>query len=63
MMIRLKLEDHLDRAKNFISWKSRVLILEENDFLKLFNAKVSDQTLKKISLIGGRVMTEKKESW
>ena len=40
-MIRLKLEDHLDRAKNFISWKSRVLILEEIDFLELVNENVS----------------------
>ena len=36
----MKLEDHLDGAKNFISWKSRVLILEENDLLKLVNEKV-----------------------
>ena len=36
----MKDEDHLDGATNFISWKSRVLILEEIDFLKLVNAKV-----------------------
>ena len=36
----MKVEDHLDGAKNFISWKSRVLILEENDLLKLVNEKV-----------------------
>ena len=39
-MIGMKVEDHLDGATNFISWKSRVLILEENDFLKLVNEKV-----------------------
>ena len=39
-MIRMKVEDHLDGATNFISWKSRVLILEEIDFLKLVNEKV-----------------------
>ena len=62
-MIGMKVEDHLDGAINFISWKSRVLILEENDFLKLVNEKVSDQTLKKTSLIGGRVMPKQEESW
>ena len=37
----MKVEDHLDGATNFISWKSRVLlILEENDLLKLVNEKV-----------------------
>ena len=41
-MIGLKAEDHLDRATNFISWKSRVLILEENDLLKLVNEKVPE---------------------
>ena len=35
----MKVEDHLDRATDFISWKSRVLILEEIDFLKLVNEK------------------------
>jgi len=39
-MIGMKVEDHLDGATNFISWKSRVLILEENDLLKLVNEKV-----------------------
>ena len=41
-MIGMKVEDHLDRVTNFISWKSRVLILEENDFLKLVNEKVPE---------------------
>jgi len=41
-MIGMKVEDHLDGATNFISWKSRVLILEENDLLKLVNEKVSE---------------------
>ena len=38
--IGMKLEDHLDRATNFICWKSRVLILKENDLLNLVNEKV-----------------------
>ena len=42
-MIEMKVEDHLDRATNFISWKSRVLlILEENDLLKLVREKVPE---------------------
>ena len=39
----MKVEDHLDGATNFISWKSRVLILEENDLLKLVNEKVLER--------------------
>jgi len=39
-MIGMKVEDHLDEATNFISWKSRVVIFEENDLLKLVNEKV-----------------------
>jgi len=42
-MIGMKVEDHLDGATNFISWKSRVLILEENDLLKFVNEKVQEQ--------------------
>ena len=42
-MIGMKVEDHLDGATNFISWKSRVLILGENDLLKLVNEKVTEQ--------------------
>ena len=41
-MIEMKVEDHLDGATNFISWKSRVLILDENDLLKLVNEKVAE---------------------
>jgi len=41
-MIAMKVEDHLDRATNFISWKFRVLILDENDLLKLVNQKVQE---------------------
>jgi len=41
-MIGMKVEDHLDGATNFISWKSRVLILEKNDLLKLVNEKVPE---------------------
>ena len=37
----MKVEDHLDGATNF-SWKSRVLILEENDLLKIVNQKVPE---------------------
>ena len=42
-MIGMKVEDHLDRATKFISWKSRVLILGENDPLKLVNEKVPEK--------------------
>jgi len=42
-MIEMKVEDYLDGATNFISWKSRVLILGENDLLKLVNEKVPEQ--------------------
>ena len=41
-MIGMNVEDHLDGATNFISWKSKVLILEENDLLKLVNEKVPE---------------------
>ena len=40
-MIGMKVEDRLDEATNFISWKPRIiLILEENDLLKFVNEKV-----------------------
>ena len=39
----MKVEDHLDGYTKFISWKSRVLILEENDLLKLVKEKVPEQ--------------------
>ena len=39
----MKVEDHFDGATKFISWKSRVLILGENDLLKLVNEKVPEQ--------------------
>ena len=42
-MIGMRVEDHLDGATNFISWKSGVLILGENDRLKLVNEKVPEQ--------------------
>ena len=45
-MIGKKVEDHLDEATNFMSWKSRVLILEENDLLKLVNEKVPEPDAK-----------------
>ena len=42
-MIKMKVEDRLDGATNFISWKPRVLlILEENDLLKFVNEKVPE---------------------
>ena len=41
-MIGMKVEDRLDGATNFISWKARVVILEENDLLKLVNEKVPE---------------------
>ena len=41
-MIGMKVEDHLDEATTFISWKSRVVIFEENDLLKLVNEKVPE---------------------
>ena len=44
-MIGMKVEDHLDGATNFISWKFRVLILGENDPLKLVNEKVQEQNV------------------
>ena len=37
----MKVEDFLEEASNFISWKSRVLLLlEENDLLQFVKAKV-----------------------
>ena len=41
-MIGMKVEDNIDGATNFIFWKSIVLILEENDLLKLVNEKVPE---------------------
>ena len=41
-MIGMKVEDHLDGSINFISWKARVLILEENDLLKLVNENIPE---------------------
>ena len=38
----MKVEDNLDGATNFIFWKSIVLILEENDLLKLVNENVPE---------------------
>ena len=39
----MKVEDHIVGATNFISWKSSVLILEENDLLNLVNEKVPER--------------------
>ena len=42
-MLGMKVEDHFDGSTNFISWKSKVLILEVNDLLKVVNEKVPKQ--------------------
>ena len=56
-MIGMKVEDHLDEATNFISWKSRVLlILEENDLLKFVNEKVPEPKVEEDKSNGGRMM-------
>ena len=40
-MINMKVEDRLEGASNFTPWKSRVLLLlEENDLLQFVKAKV-----------------------
>ena len=62
-MIGMKVEDHLDGATNFISWKSRVLILEENDLLKLVNEKVPEPDAEEDKSHLRRVMREQEESW
>ena len=41
-MIEMKVEKNLYGATNFIFWKSIVLILEENDLIKLVNEKVPE---------------------
>ena len=42
-MNRVKVEDRLDGASNFNSWKSRVLIIsKENDLLKFVNEKAPE---------------------
>ena len=42
-MINMKVEDCLEGASNFIPWKSRVLLLlEENDLLQFVKAKVPE---------------------
>ena len=46
-MISMKVEDRLEGASNFIPWKSRVLILlEENDLLQCVNEKVPEPEAK-----------------
>ena len=60
-MIGMKVEDNVDGATNFIFWNSIVLILEENDLLSM--RRFQNRTLKKTSLVGGRVMPEQEESW
>ena len=43
----MKVEDRLEGASNFIPWKSRVLLLlEENDLLQFVNAKVPEPEAK-----------------
>ena len=41
-MIRMKVEYHIVGSVNFISWKSRVLILKQNDLLKLFDENIPE---------------------
>ena len=42
-MISMKVEDHIEGDSKFISWKSRVLLLlEENDLLQSVNTKFPD---------------------
>ena len=55
-MIGMKVEDRVDGTSNFSSWKSRVLILEENDILKFVNEDFQNQKRKSIRLSGKRVM-------
>ena len=63
-MIGMNVEDHLDGATKFISWKSRVLlILEENDLLKLVNEKVPEPDAEEDKSHLRRVMREQEESW
>ena len=46
-MISMKDEDRLEGASNFIPWKSRVLLLlEENDLLQYVKAKVPEPEAK-----------------
>ena len=63
MMIGMKVEDRLDGTSNFISWKPRVLILEENDLLKFMNENVQNQKRKPRRLNGERMMLGQGESW
>ena len=41
-MINMKVEYRLEGASNFIPWKSRVLLLEENDLLQYVRVKVPE---------------------
>ena len=55
-MISMKVEDRLEGDSNFIPWKSRVLLLEENDLLQFVKAKVPEPEVEKTNLIGERMM-------
>ena len=60
----MKVEDPLDGATNFISWKFMfLLILEENDLLKLSMRKFQNQKRKKTSPNGGSVMRKQEGFW
>ena len=59
----MKVEDHLDGATNFISWKSRVLIFEENDLLKLVNEKVSEPDAEEDKSHWMKSDAREEESW
>ena len=45
-MINMKVEDCLEGVSNFIPWKSRVLLLEENDLLQFVKANVPEPEAK-----------------
>ena len=42
----MKVEDRLEGASNFIPWKSRVLLREENDLLQFVKAKIPEPETK-----------------
>ena len=62
-MIGMKVENHLDGATNFISWKSRVLILDENYLLKFVNEKVPEPVAEEDKSHWRRSDAEQEESW
>ena len=56
-MISMKVEDCLEGASNFIPYKSKVLLLlEENDLLQCVNEKVLEPEPENTNLIRERMM-------